>query len=197
VPEGALLALGNSLPIRTAEVYRPPRAGAHPVWSQRGANGIDGLVCGVAGSLSVWDDPARGEGEALGVLLVGDVSLRHDLGGLATLRHLRGARLLIALVDNGGGRIFDQLPAHALDLGERWRFWSTPDGVSWPELAAAFGLGYREAGDLPAVRAAMREWREASGSTLLRVVVDPDSARRAAGELRRRLGALEPPGAGG
>ncbi|HVS13404.1 MAG TPA: hypothetical protein VMV46_05755, partial [Thermoanaerobaculia bacterium] len=191
LPDRALLALGNSLPIRTAEVFGPPGAGARLVWSQRGANGIDGLVSGVAGSLAAWEE-GRGDGGALGVLVVGDVSLRHDLGGLAVLRHLGGARLLIALIDNGGGRIFDQLPAHRLDLGERWRFWSTPDGVSWPALASTFGLDYHEAGDPATVRAAMREWRAASGSALLRVTVDPESARLAAEELRRRLTALAP-----
>jgi 2-succinyl-5-enolpyruvyl-6-hydroxy-3-cyclohexene-1-carboxylate synthase len=210
LPRGALLALGNSLPIRSVDLYAAGAGLPGPVWSQRGANGIDGLVSGAAGALAVWwrERATRTAASSpLGVLLLGDVSLRHDLGGLVTLRHLRaqgashpqghqgpspegeaGARLVIAVLDNGGGRIFDQLPAHALDLGDRWRFWSTPDSVDWASIAVAFELEYREAASISSARQALRElFAQPERSALVRLRVDPDSARVAGEVLRQKL----------
>ncbi len=43
------------------------------------------------------------------MLLIGDVALAHDIGGLLAARRLELA-LTIVLIDNGGGGIFDFLP---------------------------------------------------------------------------------------
>jgi len=72
------------------------------ILSQRGANGIDGLVSGAAGSALGTQLPT--------LLLLGDVSLLHDLGGLAVARLVRIP--VLAVIDNDGGRIFDLLPVH-------------------------------------------------------------------------------------
>jgi 2-succinyl-5-enolpyruvyl-6-hydroxy-3-cyclohexene-1-carboxylate synthase len=78
----------------------PPR-----VLCNRGANGIDGTVSSAFGAAAAGPDPT--------VLLIGDVALAHDIGGLLAARRLQ-LDLTIVLIDNGGGGIFDFLPvAHA------------------------------------------------------------------------------------
>src|SRR5205823_9563882 len=66
LPRGALLALGNSLPVRHADVFCAARPGAGVgVWSQRGLSGIDGVISGASGAAA-----ASGRATAL---VVGDV----------------------------------------------------------------------------------------------------------------------------
>ena len=43
------------------------------------------------------------------MLLIGDVALAHDIGGLLAAQRLE-LKLTIVLLDNGGGGIFDFLP---------------------------------------------------------------------------------------
>ena len=54
------------------------------------------------------------------VLLIGDVALAHDIGGLLAAKRLE-LKLTIVLVDNGGGGIFDFLPVsrRAMAAGAR------------------------------------------------------------------------------
>jgi 2-succinyl-5-enolpyruvyl-6-hydroxy-3-cyclohexene-1-carboxylate synthase len=47
------------------------------------------------------------------VLLIGDVALAHDIGGL--LAAAPGLKLTIVLLDNGGGGIFDFLAVSRRD----------------------------------------------------------------------------------
>ena len=52
------------------------------------------------------------------VLLIGDVALAHDIGGLLAAARL-GLKLTIVLINNEGGGIFDFLPvASAASAGE-------------------------------------------------------------------------------
>lgn len=135
-PADALLMLGNSLPVRLVETWA-----AHPgrrVWvaSQRGLSGIDGLVAGFLGSLSTGGFPA-------GVLLAGDVSLLHDLDGLAIApEYGDGPPAVVVVIDNQGGRIFDRLPIAQAGIfrGPAGRHWLTPHGVDFGGLARAFGV---------------------------------------------------------
>ena len=103
VPAGSLLMVGNSLPIREVDTFCPSGTADVGVLSQRGANGIDGLVAGAAGSAAgaADDRPVT--------LLLGDISLLHDLGGLALGRGL-DVPLVVVVLQNYGGRIFEQLP---------------------------------------------------------------------------------------
>lgn len=144
LPEGALLAVGNSLPIREVD-WVCPRGSAHvDVWVQRGANGIDGLIAGACGAAVASGQPT--------CLLLGDVSALHDLGSLVLARSTP-VPLLIAVVDNGGGRIFGMLPfaRQAEHVDEIWRFWATPPRIDFSAAAQTFGLRYarvREASEL-------------------------------------------------
>jgi len=175
LPDGALLALGNSLPIRDVDAY-VTRAARLRVTAQRGANGIDGLVSGAVGSAIASGAPT--------LLLVGDVSLLHDVGGLATAT-LAETPLVIAVVDNAGGRIFDQLPVEKLYRAEpeAARLWLTPPERELSHAAALFGLRYRAPTTPADVTAATAEALTQLQPTLLHLRVGPNSAA----ELRRRV----------
>ncbi len=179
LPDGTVLGLGNSLPIRDVDGY-VTRAARIRVTAQRGANGIDGLVSGAIGS-------AIGSGAPM-LLLLGDVSLLHDLGGLAAVALLK-TPFVVAVVDNAGGRIFDQLPVQKLYASEpdAARLWLTPPGRDWSHAAALFGLSYAAPTTAEAIRDATTLALTHSQPTLLHLRVGPNSAA----QMRQRvLGAL-------
>jgi 2-succinyl-5-enolpyruvyl-6-hydroxy-3-cyclohexene-1-carboxylate synthase len=181
LPDGALLVLGNSLPIRDADAY-VTRAAKVRVVCQRGANGIDGLVSGAIGSAIGGGAPT--------LLLIGDVSLLHDLGGLAASSLLRSP-LVIAVIDNAGGRIFDQLPLHDLyrDDSRAAELWRTPPSPRLEHAAALFGLGYQAPGTQAEIRDAVGKGLGKPGVTLLHLRVDPESAARSRQHILEALGA--------
>jgi 2-succinyl-5-enolpyruvyl-6-hydroxy-3-cyclohexene-1-carboxylate synthase len=184
LPDGAQWMLGNSLPLRDVDAYVSDCADV-VILSQRGANGIDGLVCGAAGSALGAHLPT--------LLLLGDVSLLHDLSGLAVAQSLR-TPLVLAVIDNDGGRIFDQLPVHALyetepDLA---RFWHTSPGFDLRHSAALFGLHYSAPRTETELSTAAREALQRNSATLLHVRVGRDSARAVRERVQVRLAALHP-----
>jgi 2-succinyl-5-enolpyruvyl-6-hydroxy-3-cyclohexene-1-carboxylate synthase len=178
VPGGGVLALGNSLPIREAEVFAPARARAVTVWTQRGANGIDGLISGAAGAATAAGRPTT--------LLLGDVSFAHDVGGLAAARDA-GAPLAIVVLNNGGGRIFDRLPIADRLAGGDLQAWLTPPALDLAAAAAGFGVGYDRASNGAELQTALAEAAVEGGTRVIEVVIPGDGTTAHQRQLRRRL----------
>lgn len=180
LPEGALLAVGNSLPIRQLDSFARGERGELLVLSQRGASGIDGLVSSAAGAARLLGRPS--------LLLLGDVSLGHDLSGLELLGRL-STPLVVLVVNNQGGRIFEQLPlaGHPAGAG-RLDYWTTPHAHDFAGAARHFGVPYQQIGSLAELEQALGSaFYEAGRSVLLEARLPPDGAARQSAELRRRL----------
>ena len=180
LPEPCQLVLGNSLPIREVDAYVPSRARTVRVLCQRGANGIDGLISGAAGAASVGREPT--------VLLLGDVSFMHDLGGLAVAREALGS-LVIVVIDNGGGRIFEQLPIFAQfeTHAQAGSFWLTPTRAELEHAARLFGYRYLKLRDRASIAGALREATSQPGVSVLQIVVEGSSARESEARVRAAL----------
>jgi 2-succinyl-5-enolpyruvyl-6-hydroxy-3-cyclohexene-1-carboxylate synthase len=135
----ATLFVASSMPIRDVELHLPAGVPLPRVLSNRGANGIDGTISAAFGAAAVRPDHPV-------VLLIGDVALLHDLGGLVAARRL-GLELTIVALNNDGGGIFHFLPVS----GEGAAFEehvATPHGLSLERVAALFELDYaRPAGE--------------------------------------------------
>ena len=180
LPDGALLVVGNSLPVRTVDAACPAGPRRLDVLCQRGASGIDGLVAGAAGAASAARRPT--------LLLLGDVSFAHDLSGLAAAR-LAGAPLAILVLDNGGGRIFEQLPVARAPGGAEVleRFFLTPPGLDLAAAAAAFDVRFQRAASAAAVGAAVEQALGGPGPSLIHVPVAPHGARELEAAVLARL----------
>ncbi len=174
LPERATLFVASSMPVRDIESFWPVRTDPPRVLCNRGANGIDGTVSSAFGAA------AGGRGPV--VLLIGDVALAHDIGGLIAARRLE-LDLTIVLIDNGGGGIFDFLPvagdpmARSAGSGEaaqrvaeehagrRWengtvqdvytRHIATPTGLDFALAAQLYGLEHEVVADIAGFRAAL------------------------------------------
>ena len=154
LPEQARIVIGSSMPIRDADTFWPPALPDQHFLANRGASGIDGLVSTGLGA-------AAAAPEAPTVLLLGDLSLYHDMNGLWAVRR-HGLRAVIIVLDNDGGGIFNFLPqAEHPDVFEE--LFGTPLGVRMADVARLYGLEFCEveaAADLPgALRAALSRER--------------------------------------
>jgi 2-succinyl-5-enolpyruvyl-6-hydroxy-3-cyclohexene-1-carboxylate synthase len=143
--------LGNSLPIRMAASFASARSRCVVVAANRGLSGIDGELATAVGYASGANRPVT--------LLLGDLTLLHDLNSLLLLRDAR-VPVTAVVVNNDGGGIFSLLPVaeHARHFEQMF---GTPHGVGFQHAAAMFGLPYAA----PASpRALARAWRTAAGS---------------------------------
>ncbi len=146
LPERATLWVASSMPVRDIESFWPVRADPPRVLCNRGANGIDGTVSSAFGAAAAGPGPT--------VLLIGDVALAHDIGGLLAARRLE-LDLTIVLIDNGGGGIFDFLPVAATEEDLYTRHIATPTGLDFAHAAQLYGLEHETVGDVLAFRAAL------------------------------------------
>jgi 2-succinyl-5-enolpyruvyl-6-hydroxy-3-cyclohexene-1-carboxylate synthase len=127
------LVVSSSMPVRDVEWFGAPSATV--VHSNRGANGIDGVI---ATGIGV----AIGSGEPT-VVLLGDVAMCHDQSSLTSLA-ARQLPLTIVVTDNDGGGIFSFLSQRSQLSAERFeQLFGTPHGTDLVALARAHGLGAR------------------------------------------------------
>ena len=120
-PAKSALVLGNSLPIRNFDTWVPPTGTSLHVFSQRGVSGIDGIVSSAAGVASCVSEATA--------VLVGDVSFLHDINGLQLASQV-SSPLIVVVVNNGGGRIFEQLPIARQGREEWLPYFTTPHEAS-------------------------------------------------------------------
>lgn len=162
LPPEATLVVAASMPIRDVETFFPARDAPPRVLANRGANGIDGTIATAYGVAAMSAGPT--------VLLVGDVTLAHDIGSLLTAGRT-GIPLVLVLLDNDGGGIFDFLPVS----GERDAYEAhvlTPTGLDPEKVAELYGLAYQPIPDLPAFRLALEAALQYGGTALLHVRTD-------------------------
>ena len=133
LPDPGQVFIGSSMPIRAADSFWPQARSQQRFFGNRGASGIDGLV---SSGLGV----ACGRPNAPTVLLLGDLSLYHDMNGLWALRR-HGVRATLVVCDNDGGGVFSFLPpSEHQDVFEE--LFATPLGLDLSQVARLYGLVY-------------------------------------------------------
>jgi 2-succinyl-5-enolpyruvyl-6-hydroxy-3-cyclohexene-1-carboxylate synthase len=126
----SLLFVGNSMPIRDLDLWGEEEAPSVSVLANRGASGIDGLLATAIGAVKASHKP--------GVLLIGDLSLLHDLNSLLLLQQA-DVSLTVIVFNNHGGGIFGHLPvARCEDVFEE--FFQTPHSFNFAPVAESLGI---------------------------------------------------------
>ena len=153
------VVVASSMPIRDVEWFGSACQQAR-VWSNRGANGIDGTVATAVGY-------ARASAQPVTVLL-GDVALLHDASSLTGLAG-RDLEVRIVVIDNDGGGIFSFLPqASELDSSRFEQLFGTPHGTDVEALARAHGLRSVTVHTVADLEAELAH----TGSSCIRVITD-------------------------
>jgi 2-succinyl-5-enolpyruvyl-6-hydroxy-3-cyclohexene-1-carboxylate synthase len=157
--EGDLVYTASSMPVRDQEEFVAGSPASVLFLANRGTNGIDGLVSSGIGAAAASGRPTT--------IVLGDLCLFHDLGGLLALRDV-DTEVRIVVIDNGGGAIFHFLPqADVLAEDEFEALLGTPTGIEPWQVASLFGLEHR-----PITRLADLEGALDAGTGLISVAVD-------------------------
>ena len=143
------------------------------VLSNRGVNGIDGVVStalGVAQSGS-------GQG-ARTIALLGDLTFLHDVSGLVNLPE---SPCTFVVLDNGGGGIFSFLPqATSVEPAVFEQLFGTPPTSDLSAVARGFGLPVHEVTELSQLEVALAARRDADAVARPGHGARPGAERRAA-----------------
>ena len=159
---GSHLVVSSSMPIRDVEWFGTATSGV-TVHSNRGTNGIDGVV-----STAVGVGLAT---KARVVLLIGDIACLHDSNGLWALNR-RDVDLTIVVTNNDGGSIFSFLPqAQVVSNSHFELLYGTPHGASFEHLAATHGIAFERVTTVTDLRSTLQR----GGTRLIEVPCDRSS----------------------
>jgi 2-succinyl-5-enolpyruvyl-6-hydroxy-3-cyclohexene-1-carboxylate synthase len=162
------------LPVREAGLLVPAADLGLCSFAIRGANGIDGVVSTAAGA-------ALGDGLPT-LVLVGDISFLHDIGALWAAGAVTSP-LAILVVDNRGGRIFEQLPVYESVGDDLLKYWTTPHGADLSGVTALYAMPSLSPTDLGSLEASIRQALTRPGPTVIHALVPPSSPRTDSAEL--------------
>ncbi|WP_272567878.1 2-succinyl-5-enolpyruvyl-6-hydroxy-3-cyclohexene-1-carboxylic-acid synthase [Providencia sp. PROV255] len=169
-PRGQLF-VGNSLIVRLVDALAQLPLG-YPVYSNRGASGIDGLISTMAGVQRATARPT--------LAIVGDISALYDLNSLALLREPSAPTVLI-IVNNNGGQIFSMLPTPD---EARQNYYCMPQNVSFEPAAKMFGLQYCAPTDWGTLKNTVQQfWHSQQGTLLVELQVASDEGARTLKQL--------------
>lgn len=171
LPEGSDLHLGNSSPVRYAQLFSHNGSVEH--FSNRGTSGIDGSTSTAVGA--VW------AGKKLTVLITGDLSFIYDSNAL--WNPYLSEKLRIIVINNGGGNIFRIIPGPS-GTDHLEKFYETRHLESTEGFAKTFGLEYLHACNMEELRANLQKFfsPDLNKPALLEVATNrkksPDTLRR-------------------
>jgi 2-succinyl-5-enolpyruvyl-6-hydroxy-3-cyclohexene-1-carboxylate synthase len=164
LPEGATLVVGNSMPIRDVDAFVRGDRRRLRIVSNRGANGIDGIISTALGAAAVAAGPV--------VLLVGDLSFLHDLNGMLAASKFDLDATVVVLNNDGGG-IFSFLPqAEQLDVPTFESLFGTPTGLDIAAAARLFGASHARPSDWGAFRRELCRAIDGCGLSIIEVVTE-------------------------
>ena len=130
IPENGQIFVANSMTIRDFDYFWFTGGSRAVLYGNRGVNGIDGTISTALG-LAVNGRPTY--------LVTGDLSLFHDLNGLAVAK-THNLNLTIILHNNDGGGIFEYLPQKGTKHFDY--LFSTSQGLDYSGAAKLYGCGY-------------------------------------------------------
>ena len=171
------LFIGNSTPIRDMDWYGAGDSNrARNIAANRGASGIDGLLATATGY-------AAGLQKRTTVLL-GDLSALHDLNSLALIAESQWP-LIVVVVNNQGGHIFDLLPIRESQHFEK--FFATPHEYQFEDAAKMFGIDYRRITEMEDFTNSYRDACAQRQSMIIELVTDRQHNIEVRNQIREEI----------
>ena len=162
--------LSSSMPIRDFERYDTKVQ--HDVFANRGANGIDGVISSALG-IAEKDQVT---------MLIGDVSMNHDLNSLL-LAKLDNIDFTVIVFNNNGGNIFSYLPQYA-HKPHFERLFGTPLDLNFEHAANLYDYHYTQLESPADLKADMLNQK---GRQLIEIKTDRDHNLDSHNQLKAQL----------
>lgn len=165
VPDGGLLFVGPSWPVRHVGSFAANSVQEAAVLGNRGTSGIDGCVSTSWGAAAAL----QRNGGAGAIALMGDQTFLYDSNGLLVPAEEERPDLVIVVADNDGGGIFSTLEQGAIVAPPAFeRVFGNPLGVDISAIASALGVPAVVVDTAPALQEALED---ALGLGGVRIVV--------------------------
>ena len=155
---GEQLFVANSNAIRLVDRLSGVSETSFQVFGNRGVNGIDGILSTVAGLAM--------QTKARTYLLVGDLTLFHDMNGLQLLKAYQ-LPVTILLLNNNAGGIFSFLSQRSLAADDFDPLFATPLDLDFAQVAKTYELAYQKVESEADFEQAMANSRKLTGANMI------------------------------
>ena len=166
IPENGQIFVANSMTIRDFDYFWFSGGSRAVLYGNRGVNGIDGTISTALG-LAVNGRPTY--------LVTGDLSLFHDLNGLAVAK-THNLNLTIILHNNDGGGIFEYLPQKGTKYFDY--LFSTSQGLDYSGAAKLYGCGYTKISSPDELSTVLAKVSKGSGVHIIEIPTDREYSRQ-------------------
>ncbi len=160
LPRNCALFLGNSLFIRLVDALAK-LSDSYPVYTNRGASGIDGLLATAAGIGIGGNQPVA--------VVLGDISALYDLNSLALFRKVTQPTVIF-IINNNGGAIFDMLP---VEPEVKNAFYRLPHQAEFAQAASMFDLKYARPYTWADLGSVLKQAYSRKETTVIEIKVNP------------------------
>ena len=160
IPENSIVQLGNSTPVRYAQLFHSPEKTFH--FSNRGTSGIDGCCSTAAGAAYVSCQP--------NILITGDIGFFYDSNFLWN-NYLR-KNLRIIIINNEGGGIFRFIDVPD-SLNELDPYIETPHQLDASKMAETYGIPYFTCADESGLKSVLTKFLQPSQSPVILEIKTP------------------------
>ena len=165
IPEDGQIFVANSMTIRDFDYFWFSGESKAVLYGNRGVNGIDGTISTALG-LAVNGRPTY--------LVTGDLSLFHDLNGLAVAK-THNLNLTIVLHNNDGGGIFEYLPQKGTKHFDY--LFSTSQGLDYSGAAKLYGCGYTKISNPHELSSVLAKIGQESGVHIIEIPTNREYSR--------------------
>ena len=166
IPDNSQVLVANSMTVRDFDYFWFSGESDAVLYGNRGVNGIDGTVSTALG-LATNHQPTY--------LVTGDLSLFHDLNGLAVAK-THNLNLTIILHNNDGGGIFEYLPQKGTKYFDY--LFSTSQGLDYSGAAKLYGCGYTKISSPDELVPVLAKVSEESGVHIIEIPTDREYSRQ-------------------
>ena len=165
IPEDGQIFVANSMTIRDFDYFWFSGESKAVLYGNRGVNGIDGTISTALG-LAANGRPTY--------LVTGDLSLFHDLNGLAVAK-THNLNLTIILHNNDGGGIFEYLPQKGTKHFDY--LFSTSQGLDYSGAAKLYGCGYTKISSPNELSSVLAKIGQESGVHIIEIPTNREYSR--------------------
>lgn len=166
LPSGSIVHLANSMPVRLAS-FLVDEMDSMEVYSNRGTSGIDGSTSTALGNALVSSQTVY--------LITGDLAFLYDIN--AFLRSKLPSNLKVIVINNFGGRIFEQIDGPEKQP-ETLVYQTTSHSHSMNLLCQHFGLEYFCAENAAEVEQGMQLLKQNDSLSVMEIKTDPEKNKQ-------------------